>query len=45
MKSYTPYFMLLWSAVGMAKAAKIIIVSPLFCKKKYLFTSLAHFII
>lgn len=36
MKSYTPYFMLLWSAVGIAKAAKIIIVcQPMKILKPY----------
>uniref|UniRef100_A0A5F9DN92 2-hydroxyacylsphingosine 1-beta-galactosyltransferase n=1 Tax=Oryctolagus cuniculus TaxID=9986 RepID=A0A5F9DN92_RABIT len=42
MKSYTPYFMLLWSAVGIAKAAKIIIVPPImFESHMYIFKTLA----
>lgn len=41
MKSYTPYFMLLWSAVGIAKAAKIIIVPPImFESHMYIFKTL-----
>ncbi|GAB1288095.1 2-hydroxyacylsphingosine 1-beta-galactosyltransferase [Apodemus speciosus] len=42
MKSYTPYFMLLWSAVGIARAAKIIIVPPImFESHLYIFKTLA----
>ncbi|XP_059233738.1 2-hydroxyacylsphingosine 1-beta-galactosyltransferase [Mustela nigripes] len=42
MKSYTPYFMLLWSAVGIVKAAKIIIVPPImFESHMYIFKTLA----
>ncbi|CAH6789084.1 Ugt8a [Phodopus roborovskii] len=42
MKSYTTYFMLLWSAVGIARAAKIIIVPPImFESHLYIFKTLA----
>ncbi|EHB00987.1 2-hydroxyacylsphingosine 1-beta-galactosyltransferase [Heterocephalus glaber] len=42
MKSYTLYFMLLWSAVGIARAAKIIIVPPImFESHMYIFKTLA----
>lgn len=42
MKSYIPFFILLWSAVGISKAAKIVIVPPiLFESHLYIFKTLA----
>ncbi|XP_043827751.1 2-hydroxyacylsphingosine 1-beta-galactosyltransferase isoform X1 [Dromiciops gliroides] len=42
MKSYTPFFVLLWSAVGLAKAAKIVVVPPImFESHMYIFKTLA----
>ncbi|XP_050800389.1 2-hydroxyacylsphingosine 1-beta-galactosyltransferase isoform X2 [Gopherus flavomarginatus] len=42
MKSYTPVFILLWGAVGIAKAAKIVVVPPImFESHLYIFKALA----
>ncbi|XP_072480580.1 2-hydroxyacylsphingosine 1-beta-galactosyltransferase isoform X1 [Notamacropus eugenii] len=42
MKSYTPFFVLLWSAIGLAKAAKIVVVPPImFESHMYIFKTLA----
>ncbi|XP_027693153.1 2-hydroxyacylsphingosine 1-beta-galactosyltransferase [Vombatus ursinus] len=42
MKSFTPFFVLLWSAIGLAKAAKIVVVPPImFESHMYIFKTLA----
>ncbi|TFK16312.1 cleavage and polyadenylation specificity factor subunit 2 [Platysternon megacephalum] len=42
MKSYTPVFILLWGAVGIARAAKIVVVPPImFESHLYIFKALA----
>ncbi|XP_053259600.1 2-hydroxyacylsphingosine 1-beta-galactosyltransferase isoform X1 [Podarcis raffonei] len=42
MKSYIPFFILLWSAVGISRAAKIVIVPPImFESHLYIFKTLA----